>query len=160
MQVKIRQAEKKDAAAVLSLIQELAVYEREPEAVVVTQEDIARDGFGPQPLFHCIVAEYQGQVVGMALYYPRYSTWKGPTLHLEDLIVKEAYKKKGIGTALYRAFIADAYERGVNRVEWVVLDWNAPAITFYKNSGASVLEEWDTVQMDRSGMKNYLNQTR
>lgn len=156
MEFTIRMAEKTDAASILGLIRELAIFEREPEAVVVTEKDIQIHGFGPTPLFHCIVAEKDHTVVGMALFYPRYSTWKGPTFHLEDLIVTEVHKGKGVGTALYQAFIAEAYEAGVNRIEWVVLDWNTPAVQFYKNSGAKVLEEWNTVQMDRDAMDAYL----
>ncbi|MGB0255695.1 MAG: GNAT family N-acetyltransferase [Flavobacteriaceae bacterium] len=156
MEFTIRKAEKTDAASLLGLIRELAIFEREPEAVVVTEKDIQIHGFGPTPLFHCIVAEKDHTVVGMALFYPRYSTWKGPTFHLEDLIVTEVHKGKGVGTALYQAFIAEAYEAGVNRIEWVVLDWNTPAVQFYKNSGAKVLEEWNTVQMDRDAMDAYL----
>lgn len=156
MDIQIRPALKRDAQSILNLIQELAVFEKEPNAVVVTKADIEDHGFGDQALFQCLVAESQGQVVGMALFYPRYSTWKGPTYHLEDLIVTEAHKSKGIGTALYKAFIAHAYDSGVNRIEWVVLDWNTPAVSFYKNSGAAVLEDWNTVQMDRESMHNYL----
>ena len=156
MEFTIRKAEKTDAASLLGLIRELAIFEREPEAVVVTEKDIQIHGFGPTPLFHCIVAEKDHTVVGMALFYPRYSTWKGPTFHLEDLIVTEVHKGKGVGTALYQSFIAEAYEAGVNRIEWVVLDWNTPAVQFYKNSGAKVLEEWNTVQMDRDAMDAYL----
>jgi GNAT superfamily N-acetyltransferase len=156
MEYTIRKAEKTDAASILGLIQELAVFEREPDAVVVTEKDIEAHGFGSTPLFHCFVAEKDDTVVGMALFYPRYSTWKGPTFHLEDLIVTEAHKGKGVGTALYQAFIAYAYKAEVNRVEWVVLDWNNPAVQFYKNSGAQVSEEWNTVQMDRDAMDAYL----
>ena len=156
MEFTIRKAEKTDATSILGLIRELAIFEREPEAVVVSEKDIQIHGFGPTPLFHCIVAEKNHTVVGMALFYPRYSTWKGPTFHLEDLIVTEVHKGKGVGTALYQAFIAEAYEVGVNRIEWVVLDWNTPAVQFYKSSGAQVLEEWNTVQMDRDAMDAYL----
>ena len=92
----------------------------------------------------------------MAIYYPRYSTWNGPTIHLEDLIVSEQYKGKGIGTQLYSNFIKMALNSGVKRVEWNVLDWNSPAINFYKKSGAKVLDDWRSVQMHRSEMKKYL----
>ena len=156
MDYQIREASLQDAAAILMLIQELAVFEKEPEAVVVTQEDIELHGFGSSPLFQCLVAELDSTVVGMALYYPRYSTWKGPTFHLEDLIVTENQKGKGIGTALYHSFIEKAYAAKVNRIEWVVLDWNTPAVQFYKNSGATVLEDWNTVQMDREAMADYI----
>ena len=93
----------------------------------------------------------------MALYYPRYSTWRGPTFHLEDLIVSEKYKGKGIGTKLYSAFIRQSYDTGVQRIEWNVLNWNTPAVNFYKNSGATVLNDWDTVQMHRLEMGKYLD---
>ena len=155
MDYHIREATQEDAAAILRLIQELAVFEKEPEAVIVTQKDIELHGFGSAPLFQCLVAELEDIVVGMALYYPRYSTWKGPTFHLEDLIVTEEHKGKGIGTALYHSFIEKAYASEVNRIEWVVLDWNTPAVEFYKNSGATVLEDWNTVQMDREAMADY-----
>ena len=156
MDYQIREATLQDAAAILMLIQELAVFEKEPEAVIVTQEDIELHGFSSSPLFQCLVAELDSTVVGMALFYPRYSTWKGPTFHLEDLIVTENQKGKGIGTALYHSFIEKAYATKVNRIEWVVLDWNTPAVQFYKNSGATVLEDWNTVQMDREVMADYI----
>ena len=104
-QVCIRQATVEDAYAILSLIQELATFEREPEAVVLTKEELVRDGFGKQPAFVCFVAEENKQIIGMALGYPRYSTWKGKTMHLEDLIVQEQHRGKGVGFALYKRFI-------------------------------------------------------
>ncbi len=156
IKVHIRKAEKSDAASILFLIRELAIFEKEPQAVIVTQAQIERDGFGDRPLFECFVAEVADQVVGMALYYPRYSTWKGPTFHLEDLIVTEPMKGKGIGTQLYKAFIEYAHEVGVERVEWAVLDWNLPAIEFYQKSGATVLDDWRTVQMDKKSIEHYI----
>ena len=158
MKANIRKAIREDSATLLNLIQELAHFEKEPDAVIVQVSDIENHGFGSQPLFECFVATVADAVVGMALFYPRYSTWKGPTLHLEDLIVTESMKGKGIGTQLYEAFIQEAYQRGVERIEWNVLDWNTPAIKFYEKSGATLLREWDTVQMDRVAMFNYLNQ--
>ena len=156
MKVLIRKAEKKDSSAILSLIKELALFEKEPESVKLRPSDIENDGFGPKPLFECIVAEINKEVIGMAFYYPRYSTWKGPTIHLEDLIVSEQYRGKGVGTLLYSNFIKMAHNFGVKRIEWNVLDWNSPAINFYKKSGAKVLEDWRSVQMHRSEMKKYL----
>ena len=156
IKVHIRKAEKSDAASILFLIRELAIFEKEPQAVIVTQAQIERDGFGDRPLFECFVAEVADQVVGMALYYPRYSTWKGPTFHLEDLIVTEPMKGKGIGTQLFKAFIEYAHEVGVERVEWAVLDWNLPAIEFYQKSGATVLDDWRTVQMDKKSIEHYI----
>ena len=156
MNALIRKAEKKDSLAILNLIKELALFEKEPESVKLKLSDIENDGFGTKPLFECIVAEINKRIIGMAIYYPRYSTWKGPTIHLEDLIVSEQYKGKGIGTQLYSNFIKMALNSGVKRVEWNVLDWNSPAINFYKKSGAKVLDDWRSVQMHRSEMKKYL----
>ena len=156
MNALIRKAEKKDSLAILNLIKELALFEKEPESVKLKLSDIEKDGFGTKPLFECIVAEINKRIIGMAIYYPRYSTWNGPTIHLEDLIVSEQYKGKGIGTQLYSNFIEMAFNSGVKRVEWNVLDWNSPAINFYKKSGAKVLDDWRSVQMHRSEMKKYL----
>ena len=152
----IRKAIKSDAASILFLIRELAIFEKEPQAVIVTQVQIERDGFGDRQLFKCFVAEVADQVVGMALYYPRYSTWKGPTFHLEDLIVTEPMKGKGIGTQLYNAFLGHAYDTGVKRVEWAVLEWNLPAIKFYQKSGATISDDWRSVQMDKKSIDNYI----
>ena len=156
MNALIRKAEKKDSLAILNLIKELALFEKEPESVKLKLSDIENDGFGTKPLFECIVAEINKRIIGMAIYYPRYSTWNGPTIHLEDLIVSEQYKGKGIGTQLYSNFIKMALNSGVKRVEWNVLDWNSPAINFYKKSGAKVLDDWRSVQMHQSEMKKYL----
>ncbi|MDZ7613147.1 MAG: GNAT family N-acetyltransferase [Flavobacteriaceae bacterium] len=103
------------------------------------------------------MAEIQGKVVGMALFYYRYSTWKGKTIHLEDLIVNEAYRNKGIGAKLYAEVMQFAHAKDLKRVEWNVLDWNAVAIEFYESTGARLLEGWRVVQMDEQGLKNYLN---
>ena len=151
-----RFAEPKDLPAILGLIQELADFEKEPDAVEVTLKDLENDAFGDHPKFKCIVALKAGQVIGMALFYARYSTWKGPTLHLEDLIVTQPERGTGVGQALYEAFIAYAAQQKVKRIEWVVLDWNIHAVSFYKNSGAQVLEDWRTVQMDQAAMSRYL----
>ena len=156
MEATIRQATIYDCASILNLIQELADYEKEPQSVKLNVSDIERHGFGKTPLFRCLVAELNNEVIGMALFYPRYSTWKGPTFHLEDLIVTESYKGQGFGTKLYSEFIKIAYEMGVERIEWNVLDWNTPAIEFYEKSGASVIHEWSTVQMHKAGMEAYL----
>ncbi len=156
MKATIRQAKVEDSSAILSLINELAVFEKEPESVNLNVSDIEQFGFGENPLFQCLVAEVENKVIGMALYYQRFSTWKGPTYHLEDLIVTEASKGKGFGTQLYVAFIEKAYESGVERIEWNVLDWNAPAIGFYEKSGATLLNDWSTVQMHKAEMEAFL----
>ncbi len=152
----IRIATKNDMPSVLELIQELAVFEKEPEAVEVTAEDLVRDGFSENPLFECFVAEEKNEIIGMALYYYRFSTWKGKTIHLEDLIVKEDKRGTGAGFALYTEIIKKGKAENVRRIEWNVLDWNTPAIDFYKKSGANVLKDWCVVQMDEKGINQFL----
>ena len=152
----IRKGTPEDMKAVLGLIRELAVFENEPEAVVITEEDLIRDGFSETPLFHLFVAEVAAEVVGIALYYYRYSTWKGKTIHLEDLIVKENRRGSGVGFALYSEIIKQGKKDKVRRIEWNVLDWNTPAIDFYKKSGAKVFDDWRVAQMDESGIDAFL----
>jgi GNAT superfamily N-acetyltransferase len=155
--MKVREALKKDMPQVLELIKELAIFEKEPDAVEVTVQDLEREGFGDNPLFTCFVAELDDEIVGAALVYFRFSTWKGRTLHLEDLIVKEAKRGKGIGEALYKKVMQFAFDRGLKRVAWDVLDWNTGAIRFYERSGANVLSTWRVVHMDEKSLKNYIN---
>ncbi|MDT0677724.1 GNAT family N-acetyltransferase [Autumnicola musiva] len=156
MEYKIRKATREDMPQVLQLIKELAVFEKEPGAVVIDAEDLKRDGFGENPLFTCFVAEVEGVIEGMALIYFRYSTWKGKTVHLEDLIVRESMRGKGLGNSLYSKVIEYASENGVKRTEWVVLDWNTNAVDFYERTGATVFKDWWTVQMDEAGIKNFI----
>ena len=153
----IRKALKKDMPCVLELIQELAIFEKEPDAVVVTVDDLVRDGFSEQPLFQCFVAEVENEIIGMALFYYRYSTWKGKTIHLEDLIVKESKRGTGAGFALYKEIIQQGKAENVRRIEWNVLDWNTPAIDFYEKSGAKVLGDWRVVHMDENGINNFIS---
>ena len=153
----IRKALKKDMPCVLELIQELAIFEKEPDAVVVTVDDLVRDGFSEQPLFQCFVAEVENEIIGMALFYYRYSTWKGKTIHLEDLIVKESKRGTGAGFALYKKIIQQGKAENVRRIEWNVLDWNTPAIDFYEKSGAKILGDWRVVHMDENGIKNFIS---
>ena len=153
----IRKATKNDMPSVLELIQELATFEKEPDAVVVTVDDLVRDGFSENPLFQCFVAEVDNEIIGMALYYYRYSTWKGKTIHLEDLIVKENKRGTGVGFALYKEIIKQGKAENVRRIEWNVLDWNTPAIDFYEKSGAKVLGDWRVVHMYENGIKNFIS---
>ena len=155
----IRKATKNDMPSVLELIQELATFEKEPDAVVVTVDDLVRDGFSENPLFQCFVAEVENNIIGMALFYYRYSTWKGKTIHLEDLIVKESKRGTGAGFALYKEIIKQGKAENVRRIEWNVLDWNTPAIDFYEKSGAKVLGDWRVVHMDDKGIEQFLNTT-
>lgn len=156
MNFTIREGKIEDMPSVLNLIKELAHFEKEADAVVISVVDLEKDGFGNSPLFKTFVAEVADEIVGMALFYPRYSTWKGPTIHLEDLIVKKNKRGLNIGSALYKKVIEYGYNLGVKRMEWVVLDWNTPAIEFYKKTGAHILDDWKTVQMDELAIKNYL----
>lgn len=148
MFIKIRSATPKDVPEILNLIRELAVFEREPDAVEVTEAELLRDGFGENPAFETLVAETKDGIAGMALYYYRYSTWKGKTIHLEDLIVKQSFRGMGIGKLLFESFLEEVKNEGVRRAEWVVLDWNQNAIDFYEKYGAIILRDWHLVQID------------
>jgi GNAT superfamily N-acetyltransferase len=152
----IRKGKKEDMKGVLELIQELAAFENEPNAVLITVDDLVRDGFGENPLFHVFVAEIDGSIVGIALYYYRYSTWKGKTIHLEDLVVKDSMRGTGLGYALYSEIIKQGKKDNVRRIEWAVLDWNTVAIDFYEKSGAKVLDEWRVAQMDEAGINYFV----
>ncbi|WP_067144987.1 GNAT family N-acetyltransferase [Pseudotamlana agarivorans] len=156
MNFTIRDAEKTDMPRVLDLINELAIFEEEPEAVEVTLSDLENDGFGDQPAFHCFVAEVNNKVEGIALIYNRYSTWKGKIIHLEDLIVSKAMRGQGLGTALLDKVIKYGHQLGVKRINWEVLDWNQGAITLYEKKGAKVLRDWNVVHLDESGINNYI----
>ena len=156
----IRKGRIEDMPAVLRLIKELAAFEKEPDAVEVTISDLERDGFGESPLFHTFIAEENQEIIGMALYYYRYSTWKGKTIHLEDLIVKEEKRGSGLGFKLYSEVIAQGKCDNVRRIEWNVLDWNTPAIEFYEKTGAKVFKDWLVAQMDEKGIDTFLEKNK
>lgn len=156
----IRKGRIEDMPAVSGLIKELAAFEKEPDAVVLTIADLERDGFGEKPLFQTFVAEDNDEIVGMVLYYYRYSTWKGKTIHIEDLIVKEDKRGLGLGFKLYSEVIAQGKSDGVRRIEWNVLDWNSPAIEFYERSGAKVFKDWLVAQMDENGIDTFLEKNK
>ncbi len=153
----IRKGKKEDMASVLKLVTELAVFEKEPDAVTINVEDLVNNGFKENPAFSTFVAEYKNEIVGMALFYNRFSTWDGPSIHLEDLIVTEKYRRKGIGKALYDKVLKEALQKGVKRVEWAVLNWNTPAIAFYKSTGATLFEDWNICQIGDKKIKHYLS---
>ena len=157
MRFTIRDSVKKDMSQVMGLIKELADFENEPNAVLVTVADLEKDGFGENPLFHCFVSEVEDQIVGIALVYARYSTWKGSVVHLEDLIVKENMRGSGIGSALLSRVVEYAHSLGVKRVSWEVLDWNEPAIKFYESKGANVMRDWNVVQLNQQGIQKFIN---
>ncbi|XMO88155.1 GNAT family N-acetyltransferase [Algibacter sp. AS12] len=156
MEFKIRNAKAGDMPQVHQLITELAIFEKEPDAVEVTIEDLQKDGFGDKPAFHCFVAEVNSKIEGIALIYNRYSTWKGKIIHLEDLIVSKAMRGSGLGTALLDTVVKYGHDLGVKRINWEVIDWNEPAIDFYEKKGATVLRDWDVVQLSEAGIKNYI----
>jgi ribosomal protein S18 acetylase RimI-like enzyme len=157
MKYLIRKAVKSDMTQVLNLITELAVFEKEPNAVEITEANLVAKGFGENPEFDCFVAESDQKVIGIALVYTRFSTWKGTVLHLEDLIVSESVRGHGIGSALLDQVVLHAANKGVKRVCWEVIDWNAPAIEFYERKGANVMRDWNVVQLDEQGIKNYIS---
>jgi GNAT superfamily N-acetyltransferase len=142
MEILIRRAKKTDCVRLLELIQELATYEKAPDEVTVTLSHFEESGFGDNPVWWAFVAEVQGVVVGMALYYIRYSTWKGQRLYLEDILVTEEMRGKKIGSLLFDALIKEAKEKKYNGMNWQVLDWNESAINFYKKYNANFDPEW------------------
>jgi len=154
--VTIRYATETDMPDVLNLIRELAIFENEPDAVEISVPDLVKEGLGEHPLFHCLVAEVNHKIVGTALFYYRFSTWKGRSLHLEDLIVKESERGKGIGEALYKKVMEFALKKGIKRVAWEVLDWNEPAIRFYERTGAKLMSEWRIVHFTGEEIQAYL----
>jgi len=158
MPTTIRAGEKKDMQAVFALIQELALFEKRPNEVHISVADLERDGFVNPPKFSTFVAEENEHIIGMALFYERYSTWKGTALHLEDLIVTQEKRGTGAGKALYTAVLKKAHTQQYGRVGWEVLDWNTAAIDFYKSTGATILKDWFVVQMSPEKLATYLEQ--
>ena len=142
MNIIIRRAVREDCGRMLELVKELAEYERAPDEVTVTLEHFTESGFGKTPVWWAFVAEQDGRVEGFALWYIRFSTWKGQRLYLEDFIVTEALRGKGIGKRLFDQLFAEAKEKGFNGIVWQVLDWNEPAINFYKKYKASFDAGW------------------
>jgi ribosomal protein S18 acetylase RimI-like enzyme len=143
MEIQVRRAVKKDCAAMMELIKELAVYEKAPDEVTVDFDHFVESGFGENPVWCAFVSEVDNQVVGFALYYIRYSTWKGQRMYLEDILVNEAFRGKGIGKLLFDQLIEEAKEKKLNGMVWQVLNWNEPAINFYKKyEGVKFDEEW------------------
>jgi len=143
----IRRAEKKDCPRLLELVNELAVYEKAPAEVTVSLDHFITTGFGENPVWWAFVAETfepegQSKIVGFALYYIRYSTWKGARMYLEDILVTEEWRGKGIGKLLFDSLVAEAKEKGWKAISWQVLEWNEPAINFYKKYNASFDGEW------------------
>ena len=160
MKYNIRKAIIEDMGQVLDLINELAIFEKEPNVVEVTEEDLKKKGFGNNPEFDCFIAEVDQKLIGIALIYTRFSTWKGTVLHLEDLIISENMRGCGVGTALLDQVILNGAEMGVKRICWEVIDWNNTAINFYESKGARVIRDWNIVQLDANGIKNYISKIK
>lgn len=149
MTIAIRAARPEDATTITTLVRALADYEREPEAALATEADFLRDGFGPRPAFHTLIAEDDGQAIGFALYFFSYSTWRGRRcLYLEDLFVKPEARGRGAGVGLMRELARLAVAEDCARFVWQVLDWNQPSIDFYERLGAKVTREWLSVRLE------------
>jgi GNAT superfamily N-acetyltransferase len=154
MATTIRPAAAADAPLILAFIRALAAYERAPDAVSATEEGLLRDGFGPHPFYECLIAEWDGRPAGFALYFFNYSTWMGrPGIYLEDLFVEPELRGRGIGKALLQRVAAAAVEKGCQRLQWEVLDWNTPAIDFYSAMGAEFLDEWRNVRVSGEALE-------
>jgi GNAT superfamily N-acetyltransferase len=154
MTISIRAATREDVPQILQFIRGLAAYEREPDAAVATEADLERDGFGVNPFYFCLIGEHDGRPAGFAFYFFNYSTWLGrPGLYLEDLFVDPEFRGLGIGKALLRRVAAIAVEKGCPRLQWEVLDWNTPAIEFYKAMGAEFLGEWLNVRLTGAALE-------
>jgi GNAT superfamily N-acetyltransferase len=151
----IREALKADIPLILDFISELAAYEKAPEQAVATAQDLERHGFSAHPRFRVILAEWEGEPAGFGLFFYHFSTWRGrPTLFLEDLFVRPRFRGKGIGRELLVRLARIALDEGCGRFEWQVLDWNMPAIDFYKSLGAEVLQEWLTMRLEGEALRN------
>jgi len=142
MEIKIRRAIKEDCPRLLELVQELATYERAPDEVTVTLEHFTESGFGEKPVWWAFVAEVERKIAGFALYYVRYSTWKGQAMYLEDILITNDMRGNGVGKLLFDRLIEEAREKKFNRIIWQVLDWNEPAINFYKKYNADIDAGW------------------
>ena len=152
----VRKGTKNDVRAVHALIVELAIYERAEQEVSNTVDQLLRDGFGEDPVYELLVAETEGKVVGMALWYTKYSTWKGKCGYLEDLVVQADLRGRGIGKALFLEVAKACAHRGYGRMEWQVLDWNEPAIGFYRSLGAGLDPEWLIGKLTKDELQTFL----
>ena len=155
MKIKIREAQKEDMSDVISLINELAEFEKEPNEVEIDSTILENDGFEENSYFKCFVAENKESIIGAAIIYNRYSTWKGRTIHLEDLIVTEKMRANGVGTLLLDQVVNYAKKLNVKRVSWEVINWNKKAIKFYLNKGALIKQDWSIVHLNSNALKNY-----
>jgi GNAT superfamily N-acetyltransferase len=145
--IEVRKGQEKDVKGLLELIRELAEYEKSLDQVIVTEEVLLEDGFGDEKMFEFYVAVLGNQIIGIALYYYKYSTWKGRCVYLEDIVVSKSHRRKGVGRMLFDKVRDETIEIGAKRMEWQVLNWNDPAIAFYKGLGAHFDDEWLNVKL-------------
>ncbi|NNM15952.1 MAG: GNAT family N-acetyltransferase [Bacteroidia bacterium] len=155
MDIKIRKGTKDDVPAALALVKELATYEKEPEAVITTVESMLKDGFSEKPIYYLHVAELDGEVVGIAIYFIMYSTWKGRCLYLDDIVITEKHRRKGIGNLLFDEIVRETKKLNCKQMHWQVLDWNEPAINFYKKYNANLDGEWINGKLNMEQIKNF-----
>ncbi|HRH01843.1 MAG TPA: GNAT family N-acetyltransferase [Bacteroidia bacterium] len=155
MVTNIRKGKASDLPQVLELIKELALYEKAPSEVTVTLTELIEDSFGDKPVFYFFVAEQGSEILGTAIYYIKYSTWKGRCVYLEDIIVKESQRGKNIGTNLFKAVLLESKNLGAKRMEWQVLDWNTPALHFYEKFDALVDPSWVNCKLTEEQILNY-----
>lgn len=155
MTINLREAIKEDCVRLLELVNELALYEKAPQEVTVAIEEFEAAGFGEKPVWKAYVAEVGGLVVGFALYYTRFSTWKGCRMYLEDFIVTEPMRGRGIGKLLFDRLIIEAKEKGFSGMVWQVLDWNQPALNFYAKYHASIEAGWLNASLSKEQLLNY-----
>ena len=152
----IREAKVEDVQVIYDLIVELAIYEKEPDAVIATVDDIKENLFGANPVAYCHVAEVDGKVVGIAIWFLNYSTWLGKAgLYLEDLFVKPEFRGSGLGLSLMKTLAQVCVDRGYERFQWWVLDWNEPSINLYKSIGAEAMDEWTVYRLSGSALSNF-----
>lgn len=156
MKTIIRKATPNDVPAMLQLIKELAAYEREPEAVINSEAMMLEDGFGANAIYKAFVAETNSNIIGLALYYTAYSTWKGKILYLDDIVVTEKERRNGIGKKLIDALLMEAKQVGINQIRWQVLEWNTPAIEFYKKIGVEFDPQWINCRMSKEAINSYV----
>ncbi|WP_129713894.1 GNAT family N-acetyltransferase [Pedobacter sp. SYP-B3415] len=153
--IQIRKAVAGDCVRMMELVNELALYEKAPEEVTVSMEEFIDAGFGEKPVWEAFVAEEQGIVIGLAIFYTRYSTWKGRRLYLEDFLVTDASRGRGVGTLLFERVMKEAADRNYNGMTWQVLDWNEPALNFYRKYAATIESGWLNASFSEEVIKGY-----
>ena len=154
--LKIRKGKKRDLPAIFNLIKELALYENSLDKILITVKDLEKDGFGTNPLYWILIAEIKGEIVGMAFYYIRYSTWTGKILYLEDFIVKGAFRRMGVGSLLFEECIRVSRKIKANGMVWQVLNWNKNAINFYKKYNAEIKNDWSNGKLNRKQINSLI----